>query len=707
MERPKSTRDKQNVPSWQGWLGPLLGIGLLIVVVKAILVDVNRDEVPYSQFKRLLAEGQIKSLMLGRSEITGERYVPEKGSSAGEKGTASEETKGSNEVVKSVSPATDPTVDEPVGEEATPKRASKAGGKEVEGKAVEDRPVRRFHTPRVGVENDESLIPLLDAQGIKYAGDEEPSVLEVAFLWLLPPLVMVLLLYFFLFRKLGAGSSALTFGRSKAKLYAQEDLNISFDDAAGIDEAVDELREVVDFLKRPWKYQAIGGRIPKGVMLVGPPGTGKTLLAKAVAGEADVPFFGLSGSDFVEMFVGVGAARVRDLFAQAEERAPCIIFIDELDALGKTRGGSAAGGHDEREQTLNQLLVEMDGFDSNRGVIIMGASNRPETLDPALLRAGRFDRTVVVDRPDVNGREAILKVHVRNVKVAEDLDLRAVAALTPGLVGADLANLVNEAALLAAREDRPHAGKRHFEEAIERVIAGLERKQRVMMPEEKRRIAYHECGHAIVAYLLPGSDPVHKISIIPRGVGALGYTLQRPLDDRYLATQSQLENQIATLLGGITAEELVYPEVSTGAQNDLERVTRIARNMVTRYGMSPKLGRINYAETESSAFLAGSIGATGVDHSESTAFEIDREVKRIVDKAAALVRDILGEQRETLETLTERLLEREVLDADELKRIMDQSGPRLVPGTTPNISADSPTGVDESDGPAASSAASE
>ncbi len=340
----------------------------------------------------------------------------------------------------------------------------------------------------------------------------------------------------------------MTFGRSRAKLYAQEDLHVSFDDVAGLEEAVDELREVVDFLKNPEKYLAVGGRIPKGVLLVGPPGTGKTLLARAVAGEAGVPFFGLSGSDFVEMFVGVGAARVRDLFAQADQRAPCIIFIDELDALGKSRGSGIVGGHDEREQTLNQLLVEMDGFDSNRGVIIMAATNRPEILDAALLRPGRFDRTVVVDRPDVKGREAILQVHIRNVKVAEDLNLREIASLTPGFVGADLANLINEAALLAGRKGLPHVTRPLLEEAIERSMAGLERKQRVMMPEEKRRIAYHECGHAIVAFLLPGTDPVHKISIVPRGIGALGYTLQRPLDDRYLATQSELKTASAPFL---------------------------------------------------------------------------------------------------------------------------------------------------------------
>lgn len=622
---PKRGKDRSSRSAWQGWVFPVILIVLTVIIVQTLLTGGDRGDLPYSKFKSMLQDGKVKRLVLGKGEITGELSEP---------------------------------LRDDFGRES-----------------------RRFRSPRVGVENDQTLIPLLDKLGIEYTAEEEPGALKLAVIWLLPTVVLILALYFILFRKLGAGGSALTFGRSKAKLYAQEDLNISFDDVAGIDEAVEELREVVDFLKNAQKYQAIGGRIPKGVLLVGPPGTGKTLLAKAVAGEAGVPFFGLSGSDFVEMFVGVGAARVRDLFAQAEQRAPCIVFIDELDALGKTRGAGIVGGHDEREQTLNQLLVEMDGFDSNRGVIIMAATNRPETLDAALMRPGRFDRTVVVDRPDVNGREAILRVHIRNVKVAEDLDLRFIAALTPGFVGADLANLINEAALLAAREEHPFVARKHLEEAIERGVAGLERKQRVMQPDEKQRIAYHECGHAIVAYLLPNSDPVHKISIIPRGVAALGYTLQRPLDDRYLATQTELEHRICTLLGGITAEEIVFPDISTGAQNDLQRVSDIARGMVKEFGMSPKLGRINYADGERSPFL-GALGASAREHSEATNFEIDLEVKRIVENAAKLAREILTEHRDALETLAQLLLVKEVLDADELKDVMDRAKPRLVPGTT-------------------------
>src|SRR6516165_4017777 len=438
------------------------------------------------------------------------------------------------------------------------------------GKTTTERLVERqtFRTRRPDPP-DAELLKRLEKAGAAYQGEEEESPLKGIYSLLMSFVVLfgVVIAGFFLFRWLIGGNSPLTFGRSKHKLYAQKDLKITFKDVAGIDEAVAELREIVDFLKNPEKYQALGGRIPKGVLLVGPPGTGKTRLAKAVAGEADVPFFSLSGSDFVEMFVGVGAARVRDLFAQAENRAPCIIFIDELDALGKTRAGNAVGSHDEREQTLNQLLVEMDGFDSNRGVILMAATNRPETLDAALLRPGRFDRTVVVDRPDIVGREAILRVHIRSVKLGGDVDLRHVASLTPGSVGADLANLVNESALMAARAGKEAVSMAEFEEAVDRAAIGLERKSRIMLPEEKRRVAYHEAGHALVACSLPNTDPVHKISIIPRGVGVGGYVLQRPEDDRLVTTQSELESHIKVFLGGTIAEELIYREISTGAAN--------------------------------------------------------------------------------------------------------------------------------------------
>jgi cell division protease FtsH len=487
----------------------------------------------------------------------------------------------------------------------------------------------------------------------------------------------------FMFRRLGGAGSPMAFGRSRGRLYAQEDLGVTFNDVAGIDEAVEEVREIVDFLRMPDKYQRLGGRIPKGVLLVGPPGTGKTLLAKAIAGEAGVPFFSLSGSDFVEMFVGVGAARVRDMFQQAESKAPCIIFIDELDALGKTRGGSIVGGHDEREQTLNALLVEMDGFEGNSGVIVMAATNRPETLDAALLRPGRFDRHVLVDRPDVRGREDILKVHVKSVKLDPAVDLKEVAGITPGFVGADLANLVNEAALLAARNEKNTVGMKEFNEGVERVTAGLEKKQRVMNAEEKRRVAYHESGHALVAYSLPNTDPVHKVSIIPRGLAALGYTLQRPDGDRYLLTQSELESRIQVLLAGTLTEEMVYADISTGAQNDLERATEIARSMVMDYGMS-RLGRVNYRESTKSPFLAISGGEERVrSHSERTAREIDEEIKRIIDESIEKVRHILETRRDSLEALTRRLIEVESVDAEELKTIIEANTPRphVVPGT--------------------------
>lgn len=543
-----------------------------------------------------------------------------------------------------------------------------------------------FRTSRRGLENDQTLVEILDHAGLPYQGEDEESPLSkvgsVLTSFLIFGIMVVALV--FLFRYMMGGSSPLTFGRSKHRLYAEKDVKITFKDVAGIDEAVAELCEVVEFLKTPEKYQVLGGRIPKGVLLVGPPGTGKTLLAKAVAGEAEVPFFSLSGSEFVEMFVGVGAARVRDLFGQAENSAPCIIFIDELDALGKTRSGMVVGGHDEREQTLNQLLVEMDGFDSNRGVIIMAATNRPETLDAALLRPGRFDRTVVVDRPDIVGREAILKVHTRNVKLAEDVDLRHVSSLTPGSVGADLANLVNEAALMAARNNKESVSMAEFEEAVERGAVGLQRKSRIMQDDEKQRVAYHEAGHALVSCSLPNTHPVHKVSIIPRGVGALGYVLRRPEDDRYLMTQSELESHIKVSLGGTVAEELIFREISNGATSDLENASRIARSMVKEFGMS-RLGRVHLHGQQGPAFLPGSpFGESGErGYSEHTAREVDIEVNKIINDATAEVRLILESRRPALEAVAQRLIEKEVMDGSELRQMLEEHspGPRLVPGT--------------------------
>ncbi len=469
---------------------------------------------------------------------------------------------------------------------------------------------------------------------------------------------------------MGPTGSVMSFGKSKGRIYAQEDLKFSFDDVAGIDEAKEELQEVVEFLKTPHKFTNLGGRIPKGVLLVGAPGTGKTLLAKAVAGEAGVPFFSISGSEFVEMFVGVGASRVRDMFGQAAQKAPCIIFIDELDAIGKTRGSNPVGGHDEREQTLNQLLVEMDGFDTNTGVIIMSATNRPETLDPALLRPGRFDRQVVVDRPDLNGREAILVIHSKGVKLDENVVLKSIAAMTPGFVGADLANIINEAALLAARRNKDNVGMNEIEEAIERVMAGLEKKKRLINKKEKGIVAHHECGHALVASTLKTADKVKKISIIPRGVAALGYTLQLPTEDRYMMTREELTDRISVLLGGRIAEEIIFDEVSTGAQNDLEKASDIARRMVKYYGMSDKLGIVTFEPENKSAFMGWGMGSNK-DYSEETARDIDIEVKKIIDDTYAKTREILERQKPMLIKLSKMLMEKEVIEEEELKKILN------------------------------------
>ena len=529
-----------------------------------------------------------------------------------------------------------------------------------------------FTTTRI---EDPKLVEELDAASVKYSGEVVSRWLPEVIGWLLPFLLIIGAWSFFARRLGGAEGGVMSFARSKAKIYAEDDVKTTFQDVAGVDEAAQELREIVEFLKTPRKFTNLGGRIPKGVLLVGPPGTGKTLLARAVAGEAKVPFFSLSGSEFVEMFVGVGAARVRDLFSQAEAKAPCIVFIDELDALGKARVQSPMGSHEEREQTLNQLLAEMDGFDARKAIIIMAATNRPEVLDPALLRPGRFDRQVLVDKPDVKGREEVLKIHVRNVKLDSSVDLRKVAARTAGFAGADLANLVNEAALLAARRDGHSVVMRDFDEAIDRLIAGLEKK-RVMSTREREIVAYHEAGHAIVASVLPNMDPVHKISIVARGFGALGYTMQLPLEDRYLLQKGDLNNQLAILLGGRAAEEIAVGEISTGAQNDLQRVTDVARSMVTEWGMSERLGTVNYDQSRRGRFLDLGMPAERGLYSEETARLIDEEVKTIIAGAHNEARRILHENRDILERVTRFLLEKEVMEGDELRAMMNQ--PRAV-----------------------------
>lgn len=529
-----------------------------------------------------------------------------------------------------------------------------------------------------GIE-ETALLQELEKRRVKFSGViERASWWEQLFLyWILPLLILGALWGYGMRRLAQGGSGALTFGRSKAKIYDTSSENrVTFADVAGVDEAKAELMEIVDFLKHPARYQRLGGRIPKGVLLIGPPGTGKTLLARAVAGEAGVPFFALSGSEFVEMFVGVGAARVRDLFEQAKRRAPCIVFIDELDAIGKMRavGGGLAGAHDEREQTLNQLLVEMDGFDPSKGVIIMAATNRPEILDPALLRAGRFDRRIIIDKPDVRGREEILRVHVRKIRLAPDVDLRVIAARTPGMVGADLANIVNEAALLAARRGAEAVEMRDFENAIDRVLLGLEKKGRVMSPEEKERVAYHEVGHALCALSVPHADPVHKVTIIPRTIGALGATLQLPTEDRYLLTKLQLEDRLVVLLGGRAAEELIFGDVSTGAHNDLEQATEIARQMVMRFGMSERLGPLTYGRPWTGQFLQAALPfGEERNFSEQTARVIDEEVQRVVAEAYERARTILREKQAALHHVARELIKRETLDREELEQLVRES----------------------------------
>jgi cell division protease FtsH len=515
-----------------------------------------------------------------------------------------------------------------------------------------------FVTRRV----DPALSDELGKYNVTFRSQPESTFLRDLMSWVLP-ILLFFGIWYFMMQRMNPGGGVMAFGRNKAKVFAEKDIETRFSDVAGCDEAKEELKEIIDYLKEPERFQHLGGRMPKGVLLVGPPGTGKTLLARAVAGEAEVPFFSISGSEFVEMFVGVGAARVRELFTQAREKAPCIIFIDELDAIGKARGMAVVGGHDEREQTLNQLLVEMDGFDPRVGVIIMAATNRPETLDPALLRAGRFDRQVLVDKPDVAGRLAILEVHAKNVRLGPDADLSTIAKKTPGFSGADLANAVNEAALLAARRGKQAVEMADLDEAVDRIVAGLEKKNRVINPKEKEIVAYHETGHALVAHFTPGADKVHKISIVPRGIGALGYTQQLPTEDRYLMTRSELFGRIDVLLGGRAAEGLIFGDVSTGAHNDLQRATDIARAMVSEYGMGTTLGPATFPRQNRPVFLSPEQAPlAGREYSEATAASLDQEIKAILTDRMAHVSRLLTEKRPSLERVARELLDAEVLD---------------------------------------------
>jgi cell division protease FtsH len=627
----------------------ILAVWGLLMLQQVLSSHLQPQRIPYSELKRAVAAGNVAEVSIGATTIRGSYKVAPLTPGAAPPGS-----------VSSASPAGRPTPMEPVGRGWSPLPSRST---------VATAPDRSFETVRV---DDPDLMRAFEEHGVKVNGVVESTFWRDATAWLLP-LGALLLLGTFMMKRMGQGSGQNGFmavGRSKAKIYLEKDVHVSFSDAAGVDEAKEELREVIDFLKTPEKFGRLGAKMPKGILLLGPPGTGKTLLARAVAGEAGVPFFFISGSDFVEMFVGVGAARVRDLFEQARQKAPCIIFIDELDALGKARGAGPVT-HEEREQTLNQLLVELDGFDPRVGVILMAATNRPEILDPALLRAGRFDRQVLVDRPDKPARLAILKVHTQKIAMDASVNLESIAAMTAGFVGADLANIVNEAALLGVRRDRERVGLAELHEAVERVVAGLEKKTRVLNTAEKERVAHHELGHALVAMALPGMDDVHKISIIPRGIAGLGYTMQLPTEDRFLMTESELKNKIAVLLGGRAAEELVYGEASTGAHDDLSRATDIARGMIKTFGMSPALGQISFERDRRTLLLQSPEPSGRRDYSEETARQIDGEVHRIIDEQIDRVTELLSERKHLLLHAARILIAKETITGAELRVIVD------------------------------------
>lgn len=600
----------------------VLAIVILIGIQLTFFWSSTTAELPYSDFKKMLDDGKIESVQISPSRI----YATLK---------PNYQIEEKNRPTKSL---------------------------------LHSKPdARKFYT--IVTFRDEKLIEKLEAQGVKIQGVSDSNWFTELLQWVFP-IALLVVVYLFIFRRMNPNSQVMNIGKNKAALYENDENSqrITFKDVAGLDEAKEEVMEIVDFLKDPKRFTKLGGKLPKGVLLVGPPGAGKTLMAKAVAGEAGVPFFSLSGSDFVEMFVGVGAARVRDLFKTAKEKAPCIIFIDEIDAVGRSRGrGMMMGVNDERENTLNQLLVEMDGFSTDKGVIMMAATNRPDVLDPALLRPGRFDRQIVIDKPDLKGRTDVLRVHTKNMPLGKDVDIKVIASQTPGFAGAELANICNEAALLASRRNKDFIEMIDFQDAIERVIAGLEKKNKVINPKEKKVVAYHECGHAIVSWLMEGNDPPQKVTIVPRGVSALGYTLNMPLEDRYLMTKEELFARICGLLGGRVAEEIIFQSISTGAQNDLERVTDIAYSMVAIYGMSEKLGYLSYADS-SNMYLQG----LGIEkrYGEDTARLIDEEVKRIVNEAHNATRDLLVTNREKLVKMATELLKREVLNYKDIEDIL-------------------------------------
>ncbi|WP_261543356.1 ATP-dependent zinc metalloprotease FtsH [Burkholderia multivorans] len=625
--------------------------GLLIPIAFAVLVAFQllarqpaATSISYSDFRHLVEARLVDDLEIGRSSISGTLRMPAAGAAL---------------------PASDAADVKEVG------------------------PPWRFTTNRV---SDEGLVAALTNAGIRYRGATDTGWIETLAAWIFP-LIGFVVIWNFLMRRPGGMRDLSGMGKSRTRVYMQKETGITFDDIAGIDEAKAELQQIVAFLRNPERYQRLGGKIPKGVLIVGAPGTGKTLLARAVAGEAAVPFFTISGSAFVEMFVGVGAARVRDLFEQAQRSAPCIVFIDELDALGKARGVGLMSGNDEREQTLNQLLVEMDGFQANSGVIIMAATNRPEILDPALLRPGRFDRHIAIDRPDLTGRKQILAVHTKRVKLAPEVDLAELAQRTPGFVGADLANVVNEAALHAAELGKPAIGMADFDEAIDRAMTGMERKSRVMNEQEKRTIAYHESGHALVAQSRAHCDPVKKVSIIPRGIAALGYTQQVPTEDRYVLRRSELLDRLDVLLGGRVAEEIAFGDVSTGAQNDLERATALARHMVMQYGMSEKVGLVTLDDGAPQGGAPG-VWSPGDGHcSEHTAQLIDEEVRALLEDAHARVTATLGEHRDALERIALSLLQHESIDHDMLVTLIAPPDDADVTPRSAQADAETTTGV--------------
>ncbi|MFO1499131.1 MAG: ATP-dependent zinc metalloprotease FtsH [Verrucomicrobiota bacterium] len=612
-------------PPWRFYLGYLLVMLVLLLVWQELLPLAIRT-LTYSEFKAALAKGEVKTVSVGADEINGRI----------ERSTPIPPTGGTNQA-----------------------SSGAADG---------------FNFRSVRVE-DPDLIKELEAAKVRYQGVRPGWISAVLWAWIVP-IGLMIVLWIFISRRVGAaGESVLSFGKTRARVLVDQDTGVKFTDVAGCDEAKYELQEVVDFLKHPERYKSLGAKIPKGVLLIGPPGTGKTLLARAVAGEAKVPFFSLSGSDFVEMFVGVGAARVRDLFVQAKLKAPCIIFIDELDAIGRQRGVHVGAVNDEREQTLNQLLVEMDGFEANAGVILLAATNRPDVLDRALLRPGRFDRQVIVDAPDIDGRQAILKVHAREKPLADEVDLRRVAQSTPGFSGADLANVLNEAALLAARRHARVIEQSDLEAAVEKVVAGPERKSRRLSDEQKNRVAYHEVGHALVAAYSEHADPVHKISIVPRGRAALGYTMQLPADDQFLLSRAELLDRIRGMLGGRAAEEIVFTDMTTGAENDLERATALARQMVCVYGMNERIGLAHTAQRQNGIHLGGADGAFQRDCSEATAREIDEEVKKLLDACYQDAKRILTAHRDQLESVTAELLKRETLDRATFWQLLGRAEP--------------------------------